>query len=66
VAKSDNIVPDPEREGKYAFLCPLCEFTSAGWPSKTGATQRGDQHFADHEGTPTPELAESGITGAVN
>lgn len=75
MAKNDNVVPDPEREGKFAFVCPIgfphCgkegeSFVSAGWPTKAGAAERGAQHLAEHEtGEPMPTLADSGIAGAV-
>lgn len=66
MAVSKSVVPDPEREGQFAFLCPQCEFVSAGWPTKSGADQRGKQHANEHEtGEPVPELIESGIPGAV-
>lgn len=66
MAMSDNIVPDPDREGRHAFLCPSCVFVSTGWPTKTSASQRGQQHLTEHEsGEPMPELLESGINGAT-
>lgn len=55
-------------DGTWTFTCPgvidsLCgdphsdiTFTSAGWPTKTIADARGQQHFDDHKGTPAPDL----------
>jgi hypothetical protein len=66
VAKSDNI--HDLGDGEYGFKCPEpgCEFTSRGWRTKKSATERGDQHLAEHEtGEAMAELADSGIDGAV-
>lgn len=66
MGKADNILPDPERDGQYAFVCPDCEFTSSGWDTKAGATARGDEHFTEHDtGEPAPELMDSGARGAT-
>ena len=58
----------------YDYECPVgqdgplpCGFVSRGWPTKKAAAERGAQHQAEHDsGEPMPELAESGISGAVN
>lgn len=39
------------------YECPDCDFVSRGWPTKKAATERGQQHQAEHEtGVPMPEL----------
>jgi hypothetical protein len=75
VAANPNVHPDPhpDREGKFAYVCPMrqgtpgeCGWVSYGWDTKKGAAERGAQHQAEHEtGEPIPELADSGIAGAV-
>lgn len=50
----------------HDFFCEACGFESTGWPTKASRDERGKQHQAEHEtGAPMPELAESGIRGAV-
>lgn len=44
------------------YVCEDCGFVSSGWPTKKAASERGEQHAAEHEsGEPMPELAESGV-----
>lgn len=50
----------------HDYTCDRCDFTSEGWPTQKAARDRGKQHTAEHDsGEPMPELAESGIRGAV-
>jgi hypothetical protein len=41
-------VPVDKSDGGHDYACPMCEFTSTGWPSKTHATSRGKQHENEH------------------
>lgn len=71
------------KDGSWTFQCPGVEgspcgdpgtgrpFHSSGWPSKSNATARGGQHFAEHTGgDPMPSLddfrAEHGLRPHVN
>ena len=47
--------------GTHSFECERngCEFQSNGWLTETQADQRGDQHYAEHDGAGLmPELIE--------
>lgn len=41
----------------HEYVCPDCGFTSANWPTKKAAAERGEEHQAEHEtGEPMREL----------
>lgn len=48
---------DPTRPNAhlYDFTCPHCPFTSTGWAKKGWATDRGEQHYAEHRGEAVTE-----------
>lgn len=48
------------KDDGYTFTCADCGFVSSGWPMKSAATKRGEEHAREHEtGEAMPELADS-------
>lgn len=62
------VVPNEDDRG-WDYECRTvvdgvpCEFVSREWPTKAGATGRGQEHREEHlSGEPAPELAESKVS----